>query len=141
MLSASDLAFMIETENLTMSSVVTIFRAGYSESALGNQLETWLVVGDVACDIWPITRNKEERSSGNQELSEGMYYLSVPYNTDLRVIDKVLIGSVTYEVTFVPIGQSWLTNKRCEVRNYNNSITTTALSALLLESGSFMLEG
>ena len=125
MLTSSDLAFMIDTENLAMSSVANIYRVVYTDSALGQQTETWSNLGTVNCDIWPITRNKEESSSGNQELSEGMFYISFPHNTDVDVTDKVQIGTVTYDIIFVPIDQSWMTNKRCEARNYNNSITAS----------------
>lgn len=111
---------MIATENQAMSSTASITRPSYTEGALGNQLETWVAVGTVSCDIWPITRNKEEKSSGNQELAEGLYYISFPFDTDVRVTDKATISNVSYDIVFVPVSQSWMTNKRCEASNFNN---------------------
>ena len=120
MLSAFDLQFMIATENQAMSSTATIYRPTTSAGALGNTIEQWVNVGTCSCDIWPINKNNRERSSGNQELALGEFFISVPYNTDVQVIDVLEIDNKTYEVTFVPLGQSWLTNLRLEARNYNN---------------------
>lgn len=120
MLSAYDFQFMIATENQAMSSTATIYRPTTSPGALGNTIEQWVNVGTCSCDIWPINKNNPERSSGNQELALGEFFISVPYNTDVQLIDVLEIDSKTYEVTFVPLGQSWLTNLRLEARNYNN---------------------
>jgi len=119
-LSAYDFQFMIATENQAMSSTATIYRPTTSPGALGNTIEQWVNVGTCSCDIWPINKNNPERSSGNQELALGEFFISVPYNTDVQLIDVLEIDSKTYEVTFVPLGQSWLTNLRLEARNYNN---------------------
>lgn len=122
MLTAFDLAFMRETELLAMSSTATVYKPIYTETALGNQSEIWTNSGTIACDIWPISRQGNEESSGNQEIAEKHYYISVPYNANIAVSDKLQIASVLYDITFVPNDQSWLTNKRLEARNYNNSI-------------------
>lgn len=120
LLTSSDLTYMRSTEETAMASTAVIYSPSYSSGALGNQVESWVATGTVSCDIWPIIRNKEEKSSGNQELSEGLYYVSVPYNTVVNVSDLLEIDSISYEVTFVPKAMSWLTNLRLEARNYNN---------------------
>lgn len=76
------------------------------------------------CDIWPISRNDREKSGKNQEISEGQFYISLPYNASVDVADIMDIDGKTYEITFVPADQSWLTNLRVEARNYNLSIKT-----------------
>lgn len=110
------------TENQAMSSVATILSPSYSNTALGLQEESWTNAGTVSCDIWPIAKNEREKSSGNQEISKGEFYISVPYNTDVSIEDKVVISDVIYDITFVPINQSWLTNLRLEARNFNGKL-------------------
>lgn len=119
LISQSDLTFMRATEEQAMSSTAVIYRPTYTNGALGSQLQSWVAYGTVACDIWPIPRFDRERSSGNQELSKGEFYISVPHNTTVTVQDRLIIDSRTYEITFVPLNQSWLTNLRLEARNYN----------------------
>ena len=139
MLTSFDLAFMRETESLAMSSTGDVYRAVYSETALGSQSETWSNVGTVQCDVWPISRQGNEESSGNQELAEKNYYISVPYNADVQVSDNIRIDGILYQITFVPKLQSWLTNKRLEARNYNNSMTEQITGFILLENSEYIL--
>lgn len=139
MLSTTDLAFMRETELLAMSSTGDVFRPVYTLTALGSQEESWSNVGSVQCDIWPISRQGNEASSGNQELAEKHYYISVPYNADVQVSDNMRIDGILYQITFVPKLQSWLTNKRLEARNYNNSMTEQITGFVLLENSEYIL--
>ncbi|RTK96548.1 MAG: hypothetical protein EKK64_03700 [Neisseriaceae bacterium] len=119
MITSTELAWMIETENQAMSSTAIIKTPSYTSGALGEQIQAWTAIGTVACDIWPIAKNDREKSSGNQELSKGEFYISVPYNTAVSVTDQIVIDGITYQITFVPKSQSWLTNLRLEARNYN----------------------
>jgi hypothetical protein len=112
---------MRATENLAMSSTVVIKSPQYSSGAFGSVLENYVASGTTLCDIWPIPRFDREKSSGNQDLSKGEFYVSVPYNTTVSVTDQLVIDDITYQVTFVPKAQSWLTNLRLEVRNYNGA--------------------
>lgn len=121
MLTASELAWMRTTENQAMASTAIIKSPQYSSGAFGSVLESYQPSGTVVCDIWPIAKNDREKSSGNQELSKGEFYISVPYNTNVTVNDQITIDNVTYQITFVPISQSWLTNLRLEARNYNGA--------------------
>lgn len=110
---------MIATENQAMASTAIIKSPQYSAGAFGSVIESYQPSGTVVCDIWPIAKNDRERSSGNQELSKGEFYISVPYNTTVSVTDQLVIDGITYQITFVPKLQSWLTNLRLEARNYN----------------------
>ena len=127
MITSSELAWMRATENQAMSSNAIILSPNYEDSALGETVETWLIAGTVNCDIWPFNPEKE-KSSGNQEISEGRFYISFPSDTSLTVENKVTVDSVLYDITFSPLQQSWLTNLRCEARNYNGSPLTVTNS-------------
>ena len=119
MITSTELAWMRSTEEQAMSSTAVIYTPIYTAGALGNTVQTWVASGTVACDIWPIAKNDREKTSGNQELSKGEFYISVPYNTTVSVNDQLTIDGITYQITFVPLNQSWLTNIRVEARNYN----------------------
>jgi head-tail adaptor len=120
MLTSAELAWMIDTENQAMASTAIIQSPVYTSGTFGSVLQSYSNVGTVSCDIWPIKQGVE-RSSGNQELSQGEFYISVPYNTSVTVQNRLVIDSKIYEVTFVPLSQSWLTNLRIEARNYNGA--------------------
>lgn len=135
MLTSSEIAWMIETENQAMSSTAVVLAPSYAEGAFGDTLQSWLVSGTVNCDVWPIARNEREKSSGNQELSKGDFYISVPTSTNITVENKVTVDNVVYEITFVPLQQSWLTNLRCEARNYNGSPINVTLGTAIYQSG------
>lgn len=120
MITTSDLTWMRQTENQAMSSVAYVYKLTYTESALGATFEQWILDTTTIADVWPIKQGME-RSSGNQEISNGEFYISLPYDTAVSVQDVIKIDNVTYEVTFVPLAQSWLTNLRVEARNYNGS--------------------
>lgn len=130
---------MRATELQAMSSTGDVFRAVYTETALGNQSESWSNVGTIECDIWPISRQGNEESSGNQELAEKHYYISVPYDADVQVSDNIRIDEILYQITFVPKHQSWMTNKRLEARNYNNSMAEQITGFVLLENSEYVL--
>lgn len=119
LLSSTDLSWMRSTEEQAMSSTAIIQAPTYTSGAFGSVIQSYIAVGTVTCDIWPISKNDREKSSGNQEISKGEFYISVPYNTSVTVENRLVIDSKTYEVTFVPLSQSWLTNLRVEARNYN----------------------
>mgnify|MGYP003426296272 FL=1 len=119
MITSSELAWMRATENQAMASTAIIQAPNYTSGALGSVLQSYVAVGTVSCDIWPIKAS--EKSSSNQEISQGDFYISVPYNTSVTVENRLVIDSKTYEVTFVPLSQSWLTNLRLEARNYNGA--------------------
>lgn len=110
---------MRDTENTAMASTATVYRPSLASTALGNQDETWSLVDTLSCDIWPIARFSREKHGETQEISTGEYYISFPYNADIRITDVVDIDGITYEVTFVPKTMSWLTNLRVEAKSYN----------------------
>lgn len=133
MLTSSELTWMRTTEEQAMSSTAIILSPYYTAGALGDTVESWLVAGTVNCDIWPI--NSSEQSSGNQEIAEGQFYIAFPYSTSLTVENKVTVDNILYDVTFVPLQQSWLTNLRCEARNYNGSPVNVTLGTAIYQSG------
>jgi len=134
-LTASDLTWMRATEELAMSSTAVILSPSYTEGAFGDTLESWLIAGTVQADVWPIAKNDREKSSGNQDLSKGEYYISVPFDSAVTVENKLVVDNLLYEVTFVPLQQSWLTNLRCEARNYNGSPVNVTLGTAIYQSG------
>lgn len=119
MITSADLQFMRDTEQQAMSSVAAIYKPVFSSGALGETFQQYVLDSNTVADVWPFDAN--EKSSGNQEISEAKFYISLPYNTDISVEDCIEIDNITYEVLFVPLQVSWLTNLRVEARNYNGS--------------------
>lgn len=124
MITSAELEWMRETENSAMGSLGTIHRATFGTSVLGNQQESWSAVGTVVCDVWPVERDVEEVNTDVGDISEGLYYISVPYDTDVTFQDIIDIDNISYQVEFVPKSVTWQTNLRLHARNINQETIT-----------------
>lgn len=57
-----------------------------------------IIQADVKCRVMPISKRRGEDVIGDQEMGANYFRLAVPYDTDLRDGDQVVIGDVVYEV-------------------------------------------
>jgi len=106
------------TELGALGSTAVKWRNTFGSSSLGNNAETWAIYGTCQCDIWPINNHEQIRVS--QDIGIGEYFISVPYNEDVTLADVLVINGISYQITFVPLYMTWLSNLRLEAKNYNN---------------------
>lgn len=112
MLSASDLAAMQATQALALPSTCTISRRSLASDGMGGYTETWATLtASVACRLSahsaPTEAIMAERYGGRQT-----WMLTLPAGTDVTHEDRVVIGSVTYEVVGLSSGGAWETARR-----------------------------
>ena len=122
MLTSEDLEWMYETENNAMASTAKIYRLSQGMSILGPQDDSYTLSSTVACDLWAINVNAQMLDS-NETIEVTQYYLSVPYDTDVRLSDVIVVDNAeSYSVLTVPDNETWLTNLRLRVKNYNKKL-------------------
>lgn len=117
MLTAAELAAMRTVEQSAMSSSAVIRRATNTPDGTGSFTEVLAPIGTVNCDVWAVSQR--ETVGGEQILSRGEWYITIPFGTDVKASDIIDVGSKSYEVTFVPSGASWQTALRVEANSYN----------------------
>jgi head-tail adaptor len=112
LLSATDLAAMKATQALALPSTCTIERRSLVADTLGGYTETWATLASgVACRLSAMSAPSEvvvaERWAGR-----AMYQLTVPAGQDVTADDRVVVGSVTYEVAGLNSAGAWETARR-----------------------------
>lgn len=120
MLSAAELSDMRDTEESLMpDTAIIIKRRTLSADGFGGFNETWGTAGTVACHLWPANRALSEHVGGGQLISQGDWYIKVPFDTDVKAQDRIYISSRTFEVVWVPNNQSWSTALRVGANSFN----------------------
>lgn len=112
---------MREIEEGAMSSTAVIERYTLTADGMGGNTEAWAVVGTVVCDLWPINKrgDRENTNAAGQPISKADWFITVPYDTFVTAKDRIVVGSRSFEVTFVPNNESWVTALRVEAVAHN----------------------
>lgn len=116
MLSAADLAGMRDTLDESLPDTAIIQRKTRAGDGQGGGTETWAAVGTVPCRVSPVeTRGDDESIAGDRTLQTVDYVITVPQGTDVRAVDRLVSGGVTYEVVKVKGPRSWELARRVDV--------------------------
>lgn len=120
-MTAAELSAQRAVEESVMASTAIVERKTLTKTAGAKYSESWAVVGTIACDVWPINKrgDREATSAGAQLISRGDWYITAPYNADIRADDRLTIDNKTYELLFVPKSETWQTATRAEARTLN----------------------
>lgn len=125
-LSNSEINSIISVENSWLTSTAIIYRAGTATpDGIGGFSDNYSSIGTVDCDLWErFTRADETTQSANQQLSISEWFITVPYDTDIKSSDYVVIEGKSFDIVSVPNKQSINTALRCRVisRNEMNQI-------------------
>lgn len=122
--SSADMAELEAVAESAMAGTLVIKRETRSADGMGGFTTTYPAVGTVACHIWR-DRYGNEKTAGAQVLSEANWYVAVPNGTDIREIDYAEYnGTVTYQITQVPLGITWNPHIRCEAVTLNRELRT-----------------
>lgn len=119
-LSSSDVAELRAIDESAMTDTCVIQRADMTNDGIGGFNEAWSAIGTVCCRLrFPSMRINQEAVTGGQLTSMSDGRLAVPFGTDLKATDRVLIKNRTYEVSFVPNGATWQTALYASVTSFN----------------------
>lgn len=115
-ITKNDMAFMKADQKIYLPDTGEIYRKSITNSPLG-PTETYTLVGKSICRIAPIGDRKsesiyQEEIKHNIQKIEFLHIATFPQETDIQIIDRVLIGSKWFEVTAILTRQSYETAKR-----------------------------
>lgn len=122
--SAADMAEFEDVAASAMAGTLVIKRETRTGDGIGGFTTAFLPVGTVSCHIWRF-RYGDEYVTGAQVQSRAQWYVAVPNGTDIREIDICdYNGTVTYQITSVPLGVTWNPQIQCEAVTYNRELRT-----------------
>lgn len=116
MLTEGDLQSMRATLDRTLPGTAIIQRRTFSADGQGGGTEIWAAVGTVDCRLSPIPageRAEFERAGSMAERRDRV--VTVPDGTDIEGKDRVVIASVTYEVSHVDGPRTYEIDRRVDV--------------------------
>lgn len=121
MLSAADLEFMRDTQELAMPGTsIYVLDMGTASDNMGGVNEAWGTVGTVIGRIYPVRRRTSiESIGGAQAISETQWYGTFPVGTQITAKQRVKYGNRTWEVVTVNNDESYQTAVRCELVAHN----------------------
>lgn len=119
MLSAADLAFMQDTQELAMPGTVVIERYALTSDGQGNAYEAWTAAGTVIGRIYPQRTMGMEAVGGAQIQSEMKWWATLPIGTVVNENDRLLYNNRTWEVIRVNNDEMWQTCVRAELNSSN----------------------
>lgn len=119
MLSAADIAFMEDTQELAMPGTVVIERVTLTPDGMGGQYEAWTGIGTVIGRIYPQRTMGLESVGGAQVLSEMKWWGTLPTGTIIYAQDRLYYGNSTWEVIRVNNDEMWQTAVRAELNKSN----------------------
>jgi head-tail adaptor len=97
MLTAADLTAMRSTASASLVDVCLIKRVTLTSDGVGGYTSSWATAATVACRVAP-ARGPTELDLVNRAAAVQGWTLTLPYNTDVRPADRLVVGSRTFEV-------------------------------------------
>ena len=116
--SDADMAELRAVATDAMGGSAVIRRQQLTPDGMAGFTEAYVAVGTVACHVWDAKRTHES-IVGARIISQSMWYVSVPHDTDVRETDLIDVSSVTYQVTGVPSVVTWKAELRVEAVTHN----------------------
>ena len=115
-LSTLDMAQMrADALDTLADDTCTILRSTVSVNAIGEQVLTWGTAGTaVPCRLRPSGRAPDTRPVGGQEETIAPWAVTLPHGTAVNPGDRLVIDTVTYEVTQSWDEETWKTASRVE---------------------------
>lgn len=114
MLNATELASMRATTEEFLPDTCSISRATPSSDSMGGFTSSWAnVATSVPCRYSPtLPSTSSEQDVSGKLTSETDWVVTLPYDQDVLVTDRIVIGSRTLEVVNLDVPRSWQVTKR-----------------------------
>lgn len=114
-LGAGEIAQMRTVAAVTFAGTAVIHAATKTDDGQGGEVWAYVASGTVGCHFSP-----EQLRGGEQSMAERLaevqpYILTVPHSTTIDADDRVIVSSVTYEVSEVLDNRTWQLTKRVRV--------------------------
>ena len=107
-LTADELAAMRSTSTSALPDTCTISRATPTADALGGQSVVWAnVTVGIACRFSPDGITDGERDVAGAVRSTAGWRFTFAHNVDVRLVDRIVVGTRTFEVVALDAARSW----------------------------------
>jgi head-tail adaptor len=100
-LSTSDLLAMREVQSAVLLETATVQRQSPTSDGAGGATESWATVASVACRVGVSSSSSQERALAERVTNVSTWTLTLPVGTDVRVGDRLVVGTRTFEVLAV----------------------------------------
>lgn len=112
MLTGDELTAMREELELTLADQCVITRASTVSDGQGGGSATWATAGTVYCRVDLRARGAVEDTRADRLASQSEWTITFPYSTDVRVTDRLTVGTVLYEPYEVRAPKTWELSRR-----------------------------
>jgi SPP1 family predicted phage head-tail adaptor len=112
-LSNADLTSMRATAQQALPGTAVIQSGTLTSDGGGGYTETFTPSGTVACRVAPLSG--DERQEGGRITTDSEYVITLPADTTVETDDRIVVGSITYNVTAVR-DRSWEITRRVEAK-------------------------
>lgn len=109
--TANELTRMRLTGDIALPDSCTIRRATAVSDGAGGQTQTWADVATVACRLMPRATQPQDKLTADKQVNISGWYITLPYGTDVREKDIIVIGSRSFEVDKAQ-AHTWEINRR-----------------------------
>ncbi len=110
LLPSDELAALRATQEAALPDTAAIRRITRTSDGAGGHTESEATVTTVACRMAQIGNGSERMIAERLSLAESVI-VTMPYGTDARLVDRLLINGVTWEVVAI-MERSWSTAMR-----------------------------
>ncbi len=111
MLTEADLSIMRAAQERAMPDTCTVQRVTLTDDGYGSHTEKWDDVASYRCRLSPVASPKELLLAG-QTAQVADWMVTLPHGVDVKVSDRIIIGTRVLEVTGVVQGSNWQTALR-----------------------------
>lgn len=119
LLTATDLAYMQDTQNEALPGTVVIERYVTVDDGMGGAIQTYAAVGTVIGRIYPQRTLGMEDVGGAQVQSEMKWWGTLPVGTLVYAQDRLVYNGRSWEIVRVNNDEMTQTAVRCELNSNN----------------------
>ena len=112
MLTATELAALRNTLNLSLPDSGTIARKTWASDGEGGGSITYPAAGTAVCRVSPISQSGMEALLSGKLTTTTQHVITFAAGTDVRTTDQVASGGETYEVVAVVAPRTWEISRR-----------------------------
>lgn len=101
LMGSRELAALAADVATVQPDMAAIRRATAASDGMGGTTRTWATVATVGCRITSVDQQTAEQEIGARLADKAGYRIAMPAGTDVRVTDRVQIGTTTYAIEAV----------------------------------------
>lgn len=141
LLAVAELAGVRADATAALPDTGAVWRATLTSDGRGGTGQAWAAVASgVLCRLAPgVGLAAGEGLTASRLGPDASWVVTLPHDTDVGLADRLVIGTRTFEVTFVASGRSELVSLRVACRELGDMLVALAASVVLWSDSSSVL--